>query len=143
MRKGEIVGLSGLVGAGRSDIANAIFGLIPKDSGQLILDGKELKIKTPYDAIQNGIALVTEERKDNGLVLCLSVRENALLANYKKIFPGPFISSKKEKNVVSQLKDRLSIKCNNIETKVDTLSGGNQQKVVLAKWPGKNLFIIC
>lgn len=134
VRKGEIVGLSGLVGAGRSDIANAIFGLIPKDSGQLILDGKELKIKTPYDAIQNGIALVTEERKDNGLVLCLSVRENALLANYKKIFPGPFISSKKEKNVVSQLKDRLSIKCNNIETKVDTLSGGNQQKVVLAKW---------
>lgn len=134
VRKGEIVGLSGLVGAGRSDIANAVFGLVPKDSGEVLLEGKALNIKTPRDAIKNQLALVTEERKENGLVLCLSVRENIFLPSYKKFFPRLFINYKKERELVKAFREQLSIKCTSIETIVGTLSGGNQQKVIIAKW---------
>ena len=131
---GEILGFSGLVGAGRSEIMNAIFGLDKLDSGQIFMDGQEIKVRSPQDAIKNKIALVSEDRKIYGLVLCRSIKENISLPNLPKLHKKLFINSAKEKNAVEDYRKSLGIKCATTNVAVGTLSGGNQQKVVLAKW---------
>lgn len=134
VKAGEILGVSGLMGAGRSEIMNAIFGIDSYDSGEIILNGKKLNIKSPSDAIASKIAMVSEDRKLYGLVLCRSIKENITLPNLKELYKGLFINRKKEKTDVSSYRDVLGIKCSNIDVTTGTLSGGNQQKVVLAKW---------
>lgn len=131
---GEILGFSGLVGAGRSEIMNAIFGLDRMDSGKIFMNGKEIKIKSPRDAINHKIGLVSEDRKLFGLVLGRSIRENISLPNLPRLHKELFIKSKKEKDEVTGYRESLGIKCANINVNAGTLSGGNQQKVVLAKW---------
>lgn len=135
LKKGEILGLAGLVGSGRSELANAIFGSMEKrPGGTILIDGKETQIKKPSDAIDKGIALITEDRKLTGIVKGLSVRENITLAMLKKLFPKGIISYPKEWETALRFKERLSIKAPSVETKVKNLSGGNQQKVVISKW---------
>lgn len=131
---GEILGFSGLVGAGRSEIMNSIFGLDKVDSGELYMDGQKVVIKNPRDAIANKIALVSEDRKIWGLVLCRSIRENVSLPNLSKKHPGLFINKNKEKEEVEQYSNALATKCSSIQMTAGNLSGGNQQKVVLSKW---------
>lgn len=134
LRKGEILGLSGLMGAGRTEIMRAFFGLDPKESGEIILNGEKITIKNPKDAIDNRIAFVTENRQEEGLVLDESIRENISLINFNKILDKAFINDKKEEELSNKLKDDFKIKAMDIETKTSDLSGGNQQKVVIAKW---------
>ena len=134
VKAGEILGFSGLVGAGRTETARAIFGLDQKTSGNIILHGKEISIKTPKDAILHGIGFVTEDRKGEGLVLSMNVRENISLASLKTLSQGIQLLLKKERNLADDYVDRLNIKTPSIEQLMCNLSGGNQQKVVLAKW---------
>ena len=134
VRKGEILGLSGLVGAGRSEVIKAVFGLDPKESGRVWLEGKELNIKSPADAIAHGIAMVSEDRKKYGLVLCRSIKENTSLAHLKMFAKGlRLINGKKEAEVCKHISKRMNLKCSGLSQKCINLSGGNQQKVVLAK----------
>jgi inositol transport system ATP-binding protein len=134
VRKGEIVGLAGLVGAGRTEVARAIFGLDPLDSGEILLEGKPLKIRQPLDTIQKGIAMCSEDRKIDGCVLCRSVLENISMTNLKKFAPGLFIDLNKEAAAAKNMIEMLRIKVPTMYANVNTLSGGNQQKVILAKW---------
>lgn len=132
--KGEVLGIAGLVGAGRTETARAIFGADPIDSGSLEVLGKPVTIRSPQDAIKNGIGLVTEDRKQQGLVLGMSVRENETLANLGALSTLGFVRRREERAVAEKYKTDLAIKTPSIEQTVQNLSGGNQQKVVLAKW---------
>ena len=132
--KGEIVGLTGLVGAGRTEVARAIFGADAIDGGQLSLDGKDVSVRTPQEAIRHGIGLLTEDRKNQGLVLGMTVRENTSIANLKELVKLMFIDRKRERAVAEQYVKELQIKTPSVEQTAQNLSGGNQQKVVLAKW---------
>ncbi|MGG3509568.1 sugar ABC transporter ATP-binding protein [Paenibacillus lautus] len=136
VRAGEIVGVSGLMGAGRTEMMRAIFGLDPLDSGEIWVRGKKVSIKKPDDAVKHGIGFITEDRKDEGLVLDFSVRENMALPNLFSFSSKGFISGKKEQDFVDTLTKRLQIKTHTSETLARNLSGGNQQKVVIAKWIG-------
>ncbi len=131
---GEIVGLTGLVGAGRTEVARAIFGADELDAGQIYLDGEAIRIRSPREAIRHGIGLLTEDRKNQGLVLGMSVRENTTLANLKALVRGGLVRQREERSVTAKYVDELRIKTPGIEQTVQNLSGGNQQKVVLAKW---------
>ena len=133
-RKGEILGFSGLVGAGRTETARAIFGMDPFDAGQILLEGKELRIRCPKDAIDNGIVMASEDRKQVGLVLCQSVRSNISLPNLDKIRNAFVLNRKKERRMCQQAINDVLVKTASMEQPVSSLSGGNQQKVVLAKW---------
>lgn len=134
LHRGEIVGLTGLVGAGRTEVARAIFGADPIDSGQVYLDGEALRLRSPHEAIAHGIGLLTEDRKNQGLVLGMTLRENTTLANLKALVKGFFVDRRGERRVANQYVEELQIKTPSIEQVVQNLSGGNQQKVVLAKW---------
>ncbi len=134
LHEGEIVGLTGLVGAGRTEVARAIFGADPVDGGVVHLNGETLICKSPEAAIRHGIGLLTEDRKNQGLVLDMSVRENATLANLDALTMGPFVRRRRERAVAGEFVESLNIKTPGIEQAVRNLSGGNQQKVVLAKW---------
>ena len=131
---GEILGISGLVGAKRTETVRAIFGLDSYTSGTIYLNGKELRIKNPHQAIENGIAMVSEDRKVYGLVLCRSIRENISLAHLKNFKKKFFIDKKRESLECTEIADRLKLKRMSMEQLVGKLSGGNQQKVVIAKW---------
>ena len=131
---GEIVGLAGLVGAGRTEIARAVFGLDAPRSGKIYIDGVEVAIRRVSDSIRRGIAMISEDRKEEGLVLQRSVRENVSLAYLKKFIAGPLIDSASERRRVEELISLLRVKVHSMDTPVGTLSGGNQQKVVIAKW---------
>lgn len=133
-KKGEVLGISGLMGAGRTEIMRALFGLDPKDSGEVFIDGKKVEINKPIDAIRNKIGFVTENRQEEGLVLDESIRENISLLNFGKFTPGLFINNDKEKNLSNKLVGDFRVKTTSSEAKVQDLSGGNQQKVVFAKW---------
>jgi inositol transport system ATP-binding protein len=133
LHKGEILGFAGLVGAGRSEVMRAIFGLDPVSSGQIILDGKEIHNKSTGDAIKNGIAMVNEDRRTYGLVLGRDIHENVALVNMKK-YTNVLIDDKKISDDVEKMREMLQIKIANEHVEAGTLSGGNQQKVVLAKW---------
>ena len=134
LRTGEIVGLTGLVGAGRTEVARAIFGADRIDRGQIYLDGKSITVRSPQDAIRQGIGLLTEDRKNQGLVLGMTVRENTTLANLRELVKGVFVSRRAERRVTERYIKELQIKTPSIEQVTQNLSGGNQQKVVLAKW---------
>ncbi|BAC14530.1 sugar ABC transporter ATP-binding protein [Oceanobacillus iheyensis] len=136
VREGEILGVSGLMGAGRTEIMRAIFGIDEVDQGEILLDGKKLTIKDPTDAMKAGLAFITENRKDEGLVLDFSIRENIGLSNLNSFSNKGFIKGKDEKDFVELMIKRLQIKTQTQELPVGNLSGGNQQKVVIAKWVG-------
>ncbi|NLM11647.1 MAG: sugar ABC transporter ATP-binding protein [Clostridiaceae bacterium] len=134
VRKGEILGIAGLMGAGRTEVVRAIFGIDPIDSGSIFIDNEKVKIDSPKKAIKLGIGLVTEDRKKYGLALCRSVKENISMANMDKFCKLSFISRKKELKACQEMIRLLSIKTPSHKQTVSSLSGGNQQKVVLANW---------
>lgn len=134
LRKGEILGFSGLVGAGRSEVMRAIFGLDPYTSGEILLDGAPVSVKSTSDAIREGIAMVTEDRKDYGLVLGRDIKDNISLVYLKDFVHAGLLNDKKIVERSNEMVDMLNIKIANLNVAATTLSGGNQQKVVLAKW---------
>ena len=134
VRQGEILGLAGLVGAGRTEVVRAIFGLDPIDDGEILLEGRLLKVRKPSDAIGAGIAMVSEDRKAEGLVLCRSVQENTSLANLHKFSRAGLLDLKEEAHKGEEMRQLLKIKTASLATTVQNLSGGNQQKIVIAKW---------
>lgn len=133
VRSGEVVGFFGLVGSGRSEVMNALFGMLPY-AGSVSLFGKEITIDSPHTAIKNGIAFVTENRKEEGLVLDHSVHDNCNLISYETVSNGFIRNEKEEQRVTSESIRKMNIKVHNPSQSVGSLSGGNQQKVVLAKW---------
>jgi rhamnose transport system ATP-binding protein len=134
LRKGEILGLYGLVGAGRTEAMQGLFGITPITRGRVLLDGKPLTVHSPSDAIRAGIAYVPEDRQDQGVVLSLGIRENVTLANLHKYVRGLFLSRPTEQEETRRFGRRLAVKAANWEQRLAELSGGNQQKVVIAKW---------
>jgi ABC-type sugar transport system ATPase subunit len=131
---GEILGISGLVGSGRTELARAIFGADRRDAGEILVDGETVTIKVPQHAIDHGIGLVPEDRKLQALVLQLAVRENVSLASLDRLTTGGFVRLGAERRMVGGFIDALQIRTPSQEQRVINLSGGNQQKVVLAKW---------
>ena len=142
LRAGEIVGLTGLVGAGRTETARLIFGADRMDSGEIELDGRQLDIRSPRDATRNGICLLTEDRKGQGLVLGQPVQENFGLPNLSEFSGNFFISSSRESEAFAGYVEKMRIKISGHSQTAGTLSGGNQQKVVLAKWLQCNADVI-
>jgi len=134
VHQGEILGIAGLVGAGRTEVARAIFGADTIDSGEIWLNGSRVNVRSPKDAIRLGIGLVTEDRKALGLILGMVVRENISLANLGFLTKLGFVNRREEKRVALKFIEDLMIKTPSTEQQVQNLSGGNQQKVVLAKW---------
>ena len=134
LHSGEIVGMTGLVGAGRTEVARAIFGADKLDGGQIFLDGKPVLVRSPQDAIRQGVGLLTEDRKGQGLVLGMTVRENTTLANLRSLVKILFVDRRQERSVTEHFVKELQIKTPSIEQVTQNLSGGNQQKVVLDKW---------
>ena len=131
---GEVLGLGGLVGAGRTELAEVIFGSKPKESGQIILKGKEINPKSPREAIDLGIALVPEDRKRHGALLTNSIKNNINMPIYERISRASVINSSVEKSNAEKYRKDIQIKCPSINMLVKNLSGGNQQKVILGKW---------
>ncbi|MBN1858875.1 sugar ABC transporter ATP-binding protein [Candidatus Bipolaricaulota bacterium] len=131
---GEIVGLSGLVGAGRTSVANILFGAMKADRGEVWLRGKKIRIHSPASAIRNGIGYITADRKLDGLLLIKSIRENVSLACLRQLQRFSFIARGRERQVAEKFKNVLAIKTPSIDQIVENLSGGNQQKVVFARW---------
>ncbi|MDD3572914.1 MAG: sugar ABC transporter ATP-binding protein [Eubacteriales bacterium] len=134
VRAGEILGFAGLVGAGRSETMRALFGVDPMESGRIAVNGKTLSHHSPSDAIQCGIGLVPEDRKLQGLILKMTVRENTTLANMEATREKGFVSRRKEEQITREYVRKLDIRTAGTEQKAVNLSGGNQQKVVIAKW---------
>lgn len=134
VRAREIVGLAGLVGSGRTEVARAIFGLDPIDSGEIELHGKPVSIRNPRKAMASGIALVPEDRKAQGIIPMLSVRENFTLPVIARITNAMLIFARRERTIVRTIADRLKVNPPQIERPLNAFSGGNQQKVVLGKW---------
>lgn len=141
--EGEIVGIAGLMGAGRTETTRAIFGVDPKESGEIIVDGREITINRPIDAIRAGIVLVPEDRKKDGLCVKLSVQDNIALPNLDLLCSRfGVVNRKKETEMTDKAVKSLSIKLPSAEVDAGTLSGGNQQKVVVAKWLARNSRVV-
>jgi ribose transport system ATP-binding protein len=138
LRAGEVLGLAGLIGSGRTELARCLFGVDRLTSGRLLLRGRPLQIRRPSDAIAAGIMLVPEDRQLQGLVLDHTVRENLLLPSVKGLRRGPFVDDRRCSGLVGELVQRLSIRGASLHRPIRRLSGGNQQKVVIAKWLGLN-----
>lgn len=134
VRKGEVIGFAGLVGAGRTELVRAIFAADKITSGEIIYEGKTVNFKSPADAVEAGIALCPEDRKDQGLVLYRSIRENVTMPVLSKIKKGIFLDKAYEKKLTEDAIEKYSIKTNTMEKIVVELSGGNQQKVILGRW---------
>lgn len=134
VKKGEILGFSGLLGSGRTEIMRSIFGMDKLDQGQIILEDKIINIDGPDQAIKNGIGFISEDRKDEGLILDHSIKDNTILPVIDQFAKKHIINDKEVSDLVGMLKDRLKIKAPSMDDEVGSLSGGNQQKVVLAKW---------
>jgi len=140
---GEIVGIAGLMGAGRTETTRAIFGADPKESGEIYVDGKEVKINCPMDAIRNGVVLAPEDRKKDGLCTKLSIRHNLALPNLDIVCNKVgVVDSKKEYALCDKAVDNLKIKTPNVDIDAGNLSGGNQQKVVVGKWLARNSRVV-
>ena len=142
LHKGEILGFSGLMGAGRTETARALFGADPKDSGDIYVNGKKMDIKSPVDAVKCGIGYLSEDRKRYGIVVGKSVAENSTMADLDEFMSGIFINKKKEAEVAQKYVDLLKTKTPGVDQLVVNLSGGNQQKVVIAKWLVRNCDIL-
>jgi ABC-type sugar transport system ATPase subunit len=134
VNRGEIVGIAGLLGAGQTEVACSIFGITPPESGKIIIKGKEEKINSPIEAIKKGLALVSEDRLQTGLLLPLSVKHNMTLSTLDKISKLTWINFKQEDSLVETYIKRLSIVVRDTNQAVAEISGGNQQKIVLSKW---------
>ncbi|HEL0582235.1 TPA: sugar ABC transporter ATP-binding protein [Streptococcus equi subsp. zooepidemicus] len=136
VRRGEILGFSGLMGAGRTEVMRAIFGLDKRTAGRIRLNGQDIQVTNPVQAIRAGIGFLTEDRKEEGLILDLSIKDNMTLPSHKDFSKNGFFDDKISRDFVQKMIDRLRIKSGRPEMVVGNLSGGNQQKVVLAKWIG-------
>lgn len=134
LRRGEVLGFYGLVGAGRTEIAETLFGLRTPRAGQILLNGQEVKITSPIEAIRHGISLVPEDRKHQGLVLSMNCRDNMTLPQIDDLTAGPFVSDGAEVAIFDQYRDKLDIRTPGWHQTVGNLSGGNQQKIVIGKW---------
>lgn len=142
LRKGEILGFSGLMGAGRTEVARLIFGADKKDSGKIFINGKEVAINTPQDAVAHGIGYLSEDRKRYGLIVDKSVEENTVISSLNDFVKRFFIDKAKSKEVSQKYVESLKTKTPSVSQLVKKLSGGNQQKVVIAKWLVKNSDIL-
>ena len=142
LHKGEILGFSGLMGAGRTETARALFGADPKESGDIYINGEKVDIKTPMDAVKCGIGYLSEDRKRFGIVTAKTVAENTTMACLEEYMKGIFIDSRRENEVAQKYVDDLKTKTPGVDQLVVNLSGGNQQKVVIAKWLAKNCDIL-
>jgi ABC-type sugar transport system ATPase subunit len=134
IRAGEIAGFFGLIGSGRTEVARAIFGAEPANGGEMVLDGRPFWPRSPKEAIAAGVAFVTEERKRDGLLLEADVADNGALAAMQRVSTGPFISRTRQKQMVGEKTQALDVRPSGLAHRLRNLSGGNQQKVVLAKW---------
>jgi rhamnose transport system ATP-binding protein len=134
VRAGEILGLAGLVGAGRTELARVLFGLTPSDAGQILLKGAPVRIVRPTDAIRHGIAYVPEDRRRHGVILDMPVSANTTLAILRKVASAGFLRPRRERDVATSFVQRLGVKTPSIRNPVGNLSGGNQQKVSVARW---------
>ncbi len=134
LRKGEILGFAGLMGAGRTETARAIFGADPVESGEIYMNGKQVQIKCPKDAVAAGIGYLSEDRKRYGIILDKTITENSTMATMEEYQKGVFIDKKKERQVTESYVKKLKTKTPTVDAAVGNLSGGNQQKVVIAKW---------
>lgn len=134
LRAGEIVGLAGLVGSGRSEVAQVIFGINPAESGEIQIDGRPVRIRHPGEAMKLGIAYVPEDRGTQGLVRQMQVRENASMAMLRELSKGLFLDFRRERELAEQTVSDLSVRAYSIGQLVNKLSGGNQQKIVVGKW---------
>ena len=142
LHKGEILGFSGLMGAGRTETMRALFGADPKQSGDIYINGEKVDIKTPKDAVSHGIGYLSEDRKRFGIIVDKTVAENSTMASLDAYMKGLFIDKKKEKEVAQKYVDILKTKTPGVDQLVVNLSGGNQQKVVIAKWLVRNCDIL-
>lgn len=142
LHKGEILGFSGLMGAGRTETARALFGADPKESGDIYVNGKKVDIKSPMDAVKCGIGYLSEDRKRYGIVVAKSVAENSTMASMENFMNGIFINKKKENEIAKKYVNDLKTKTPGVDQLVVNLSGGNQQKVVIAKWLVRNCDIL-
>ncbi len=134
IRRGEVLGFYGLVGAGRTEIAETLFGLRDPSAGEILLDGQPVRIRSPADAIARGVSLVPEDRKGQGLVLGMNCRDNMTLPQVDDLRAGPFMAEGAEVAIFDQYRDRLDIRTPGWKQQVGNLSGGNQQKIVMGKW---------
>src|SRR5262249_18947385 len=139
---GEILGFAGLVGAGRSEVAQAIFGLDDAASGRVFVRGKEVQLGSVTALLRAGVGLLPEDRKRLGLVLTMNGRENTSLAVLRRLSLGGFVRRSQERSLAQKYVDRLRVKTPSMETTVAGLSGGNQQKIALAKWLARNCAIL-
>ena len=142
LRKGEILGFSGLMGAGRTETMRALFGADPKQSGDIYINGEKVDIRTPRDAVSHGIGYLSEDRKRFGIIVDKTVAENSTMATLDEYMKGLFIDKKKENEVAQKYVDILKTKTPGVDQLVVNLSGGNQQKVVIAKWLVRNCDIL-
>jgi ribose transport system ATP-binding protein len=138
IHKGEIVGLSGLIGAGRTEVAKTLFGEFEKDEGEIWVTGKKIKGDSIVDSIKNGLMLIPEDRKKEGLVLCLSLSDNICLPNSQAVSSAGIVIKKRKKHLVQRFTDELKIRPDLPDRLIVDFSGGNQQKAVIAKWLAKN-----
>jgi rhamnose transport system ATP-binding protein len=134
IRAGEILGMAGLVGAGRTELARILFGITPADSGEIFLNGAQIKIHSPQDAVAHGIAYVPEDRRRHGVILELPIAQNMTMAIHRRIFPGTWLRFGAEKQLALEFIRDLGIKTSGPDAPGNSLSGGNQQKVSLARW---------
>lgn len=134
LRAGEIVGLAGLIGSGRSELAQVLFGFTPAASGRIEINGKPVTIRTPADAMRLGIAYVPEDRQRQGLIIPMNVRENTSMALLRQLVVGPFVNRRAERTLTQDYVKQLDVKTPSLSQIVRNLSGGNQQKIVVAKW---------
>jgi len=134
LRPGEIVGVAGLVGAGRTELLRVLFGIEPASGGEVRVAGKRVELRSPMDAINGGLALVPEDRKQQGVILEMAVRENTTLASLRRDANGGFLNRRREGEIATEMTKQLNVKTPGLGQFVQYLSGGNQQKVALAKW---------
>ena len=134
VRRGEVFGLAGLVGAGRTELARVLFGLTPADAGDITLETQAIVLNSPADAVAHGIAYVPEDRRQHGVVLEMPIAHNISLAVHRRLFPGGWLRWNRERSLAEESINELGIKCRGPEAPVATLSGGNQQKVAIARW---------
>jgi rhamnose transport system ATP-binding protein len=134
VRAGEVVGLAGLVGAGRTELARVLFGLTPADAGEIVLRGEVVKIGSPAEAVARGLAYVPEDRRRHGVILEMPIAHNVTLAIHRTLFPGSWLRFGAERNLALEFIRDLAIKASGPEAPGGSLSGGNQQKVSLARW---------
>src|SRR5690625_4889268 len=142
LKKGEILGFAGLVGAGRTEVARAVFGADPIQHGEILIDGKQVNIKQPSDAVRVGIGYLSEDRKQFGLMVNMNVTDNIMISTLKSHIKGLFVKDSNLRKISKEYKEKLDIRTPSIFQRVNNLSGGNQQKVVIAKWLVKDSDIL-